>query len=52
MSETCEACMNEPCLFDIFPAEFVETEMWTDAAKVAMNPTQPQLMLKAKKCRV
>ena len=34
MSETCDTCHNEPCLFDVFRNEFIETEMWVDARKV------------------
>ena len=34
MSETCDACHNEPYLFDVFRKKFIETEMWVDASKV------------------
>ena len=39
MSENREDCGNNPCLFDVFRAEFIETEMWTDAEKVILLQT-------------
>ena len=41
MSESCETCKNEPCLFDVFREEFIETEMWTDAEKVILLRSVP-----------
>ena len=41
MSENCEDCGNNPCLFDVFRAEFIETEMWTDAEKVILLNAVP-----------
>ena len=34
MSANCDTCNNEPCLFEVFCEEFIETEMWTDMEKV------------------
>ena len=41
MSETCETCKNEPCLFDVFREEFIKMEMWTDAKKVVKIRSAP-----------